>query len=154
MGYIENFLLIVMLSIVAFGFEIDDHTPDQIVSEGSIFTMSCHVRANLIENKDWKTCSWSRNSDGAECKYEYIQKFEGWIIEESCDTAIEDTQFFGSDPNNENKLCGIVVPSADSLDNGTWSCKIHPCKYSGCAAEKGSVKFDKADIHIMVRKFM
>ena len=68
-----------------FGINIDDYTPDQVVSEGDVLTLDCHIDSGLIENKDWKICQWSRDSDDASCSYTYKEMMDGWVIEESCE---------------------------------------------------------------------
>ena len=137
-------------------FEIDDHSPDQIVTEGQTVTLFCHVSTNLIDGNDnWKTCRWSRDKDGATCLYEYqrTEDDSGWEIKEFCEPFLSDTKYFGSDPNVENHICGIDVLSADSFDSGNWTCWIEECKtevMGGCEAKTGNGNRVKATVFVQV----
>merc|ERR1712168_435137 len=125
-------------------FHIDDHTPDQVVTEGQQITLSCRVKSDLIDGSaNWKTCRWSRLSDGATCLFEYKEVTNGiganeMEIESFCDQKIADVEYFGSDPNVENHICGMDKPSADQDDNSDWKCTIEECKLpsiGGCSAK-------------------
>ena len=141
------------------GFQIDSHTPDQVVVEGQVITLMCRVKANLIDgNDDWKTCRWSRLSDGVTCLFEYkkIQDdfiHSHWIVEEYCESSLGDVEYFGSDPNVENHICGINVASADQGDNSDWKCTIEECKnvaFGGCSANNGNGYTVEATMNVKV----
>ena len=142
-----------------FEFSIDDHTPDQVVNEGQTITLMCRVKTDLIDgNDDWKTCRWSRGSDGATCLYEYKKVQDSiihhhWEIEQFCEPSMADVEYFGSDPNVENHICGINIPSADQLDNSDWRCVIEECKmvaFGGCSANTGSGNTVEATMNVKV----
>ena len=42
----------------------------------------------------------------------------------------------------------------DRMDNATGNCRIEGCKYSGCAAEEGSGKFDDGFINVKVAQLV
>jgi len=144
---LASFLLFETFSAI----EIDEYSPAQEIVVGDPLILSSHITTGLIENSDWKTCTWSRDSDQAKCEYTYKQKIDGWIVDENCTHELSNSKFFGSSPTyEENKLCGIIIPEASSLDNGTWKCRIYGCQRSGCAAEKSSLQFDDAFIKVKV----
>ena len=159
-----NLIIIIILAVYlssASGFEIDKHAEDQVVKEGRVITLFCHVYTNaldVINNHNWKKCRWSRHSDGATCLYTYNQTDSSdknsWGIDEFCDPLIETTDFFGAgDPNKENRLCGIHVPSADRLDNGNWTCALEECKKGisgGCKDPSGNDYTVEATINVKV----
>merc|ERR1712224_636073 len=131
--------------------EIDDHSPDQMVTEGEVLTLSAHITTGLVENSDWKKCTWTRDLDQTKCEFIYKQRIDGWIIEENCDDELSNTKFFGSNPSHdENRLCGIIIPEASLMDDGQWKCRIHGCQRSGCAADDASLKFDNAFMNVEV----
>ena len=138
------------------GFKIDDHTPDQVLNEGQTITLYCHVKTNLIDGNDnWKTCRWTRNTDGATCLYNYQKNKDddNWAIDEFCEPSLADSEFFGSDPNIENHICGINVPSADQMDNGKWKCALEECKtamFGGCAHSHGNGNTVEATMNVKV----
>ena len=142
-----------------YNFEIDEHTPDQTLNKGQRLTLECRVKTDLIDgNDDWKTCRWSRVSDGANCLYEYKKVQDSiinshWEIEEFCDQKLSDAIYFGSDPNVENHICGIEIESADQLDNSDWKCTIEECKLpsiGGCSAKNGNGNYVDATMSVEV----
>ena len=42
----------------------------------------------------------------------------------NCDTGLKDVTYFGSDPNKENHICGIWVPSSTLDDGSAWTCDV------------------------------
>ena len=143
----------------ALNFHIDDHTPDQVLNEGQTLTLECRVKSDLIDgNDDWKTCRWTRASDGATCLYEYKKVQDSiinshWEIEEFCEPGMSDAIYFGSDPNVENHICGIEFLAADQTDNGDWKCTIEECKmweFGGCSANNGNGNYVEATMNVKV----
>ena len=138
------------------GFEIDKHSPDQVLNEGQNIALFCQIGGFAVDPAyhDWKKCRWSRDSDGATCLYTYKKTDNGWVDEEFCDPLLEDSEFFGSDDlNKENRICGINVPSADQLDNGNWTCKIEQCQlviHGGCGATAGNENIVEATVNVKV----
>ena len=146
-------------NLEVYGFSIADHTPDQVLNEGQKITLSCRVKTDLIDgNDDWKTCRWTRMSDGATCLYGYKKVQDSiihshWEIEEFCEPSMTDAEYFGSDPNVENHICGINIPEADQLDNSDWKCTIEECKMvalGGCAANTGNGNYVEATMNVKV----
>ena len=140
-------------------FDIDDHTPDQVLNEGQTLTLECRVKTDLIDgNDDWKTCRWTRASDGATCLYEYKKVQDSiinshWEIEEFCEPGMSDAVYFGSDPNVENHICGIEFLSADQMDSGDWKCTLEECKtvaFGGCSANNGNGNYVEATMNVKV----
>ena len=142
-----------------YNFEIDEHTPDQVLNEGQTLTLECRVKTDLIDgNDDWKTCRWSRASDGATCLYEYKKVQDSiinshWEIEEFCEQGLSDAVYFGSDPNKENHICGVQFMSADQQDNGDWKCSLEECKnvaFGGCSSNNGNGYYAEATMNVKV----
>ena len=142
-----------------YGFEIDDHTPDQVLNEGQTLTLECRVKTNLIDgNDDWKTCRWTRMSDGATCLYDYKKVQDSiinshWEIEEFCEPSMSDATYFGSDPNVENHICGIQFAAADQADNSNWKCTLEECKnvaFGGCSSNNGNGYYVEATMNVRV----
>ena len=140
-------------------FEIDEHTPDQVLNEGQTLTLECRVKTDLIDgNDDWKTCRWTRSSDGATCLYEYKKVQDSiinshWEIEEFCEQGLSDAVYFGSDPNIENHICGVQFLSADQQDSGDWKCTLEECKnvaFGGCASNNGNGYYAEATMNVKV----
>ena len=140
-------------------FEIDDHTPDQVLNEGQTLTLECRVKTDLIDgNDDWKTCRWTRASDGATCLYEYKKVQDSiinshWEIEEFCEPGLSDAVYFGSDPNVENHICGVEILSADQMDSTDWKCTLEECKLwelGGCSANNGNGNYVEATMNVKV----
>ena len=49
---------------------------------------------------------------------------EVWEVTTNCDTGLKDVTYFGSDPNKENHICGIWVPSSTLDDGSAWTCDV------------------------------
>ena len=137
-----------------YGFHIADHTPDQVLSEGQKLTLSCRVKSDLIDgNDDWKTCRWTRISDGASCLFEYKKENGEWKIEEFCEKKLDDVVYFGSDPNLENHICGIDKMGATQDDSSDWKCTIEECKLpplGGCSARNGNGNYVDATMNVKI----
>jgi len=137
-------------------FEIDDHSPDQVINKGETLTLFCHVTTKILDGNDnWKTCRWSRDHDGATCLYEYqtTNNETSWEIKEYCEPFLSDAKFFGSDPNIENHVCGIDIPVVDHVDAGNWTCWIEECRtdlLGGCKAKTGNGNRIKATMCVEV----
>lgn len=150
-------------------FEIAHHSNQKFVNEGQAVKLFCYVQTKSnYENANWKTCTWSRNSDGANCRFVYMKmgnNTDGKIAE-FCSPSIENYRFFGKvkDPNvkvhgnghstdEENQICGISIPSANRKDNADWTCTIMQCKnhnVGGCGAKDGNNNTVEATINVEV----
>ena len=138
---------------------IIETSPDQNVILGQTFSIYCKVGGdNLVENDDWKKCTFYRESDGAACDFYY--ECEGALcgvgsgdfhIESVCDPRLVDVTYFGEDPNLSNNICGINVPNAGYEDKSNWRCLIEECDIVGCGTSDGNGQFDSADIYVNVR---
>ena len=122
---------------------VDSHTSDQDVLEGDDITLMCRSAkaiTDVASNANWKSCLWQREQDSSSCLMEYKCKenchsiFHSavWEVTTTCEPALKDITYFGSDPNAENHICGIVVPNARPEDNSTWTCDVSNirCTYS------------------------
>lgn len=114
---------------------IDAHTSDQDVHEGDEITLMCRSAKTILDvtsNANWKTCLWQREHDSSYCLMEYkckenchsIIHSAVWEVTTTCEPGLKDVTYFGSDPNVENHICGIVVPRASPVDNSTWTCDV------------------------------
>ena len=157
----ENMKLLFIISLCITGsflFEIDDHSPDQIVQEGEAISLFCHTTSKVIDGNDnWKTCRWSRDKDGATCLYEYQVSQNGidWEVKEYCEPFLSDVKFFGEDLNIQNNLCGINISSSNQFDNGNWTCWMEECRrvsLGGCADKVGNGNRVKATVAVEVKQ--
>ena len=74
-------------------------------------------KANL-----WKTCTWTRNSDGAVCKIKAEDDFSTDF--EYCDKTLGEVNNLGGNRGE----CKINILKARIEDLGNWSCKIEKCR--------------------------
>jgi len=128
---------------------IDSHTSDQDVMEGDDITLMCRSAkaiTDVASNANWKTCLWQREHDSNYCLMEYkckenchsILHSAVWEVTTTCEPGLKDVIYFGSDPNVENHICGIVVPNASPEDNSTWTCDLQECAtVGGCQMTNG-----------------
>ena len=127
-------------------FEIAVTQDDQVVNEGRNVSLFCLVRTKLKDGNDkWKTCTWRRNSDGANCSYEHKKGNDSKNELEAvgpCSALIKHYQFLKEEYTNvRGQQCIIVIPSVSQLDNADWTCTIMQCKnenVGGCGAKDGN----------------
>ena len=139
-------------------FSIESHTSDQVLNEGQELIVECRSGTSIIGgNPNWKQCMWRRESDGANCLFEYKKNgVSDWVVEEYCEPnmAAKNVKFFGSDPDIENHICGINVPHAESSDNSDWTCVIEQCRsaipFGGCSSTNGNGVVAEATMNVKV----
>ena len=97
-------------------------------------TLLCKIEHDeaLKENHDlfWKTCTWTRLSDGAEC---HLTALEHKTNIESCDVSMGDVEHTITD----RLECSITLPNILKIDDGAWKCKLTKCvdrKDGGCSS--------------------
>ena len=128
------------------------------MNEGKEVELFCHVTASLgYGNENWKTCTWSRNSDGENCRLEYkkTDSKNGMEISRSCSGLIADYPFYVNSNWTDvgNQVCGIIIPSASQLDNADWTCRLMQCKkeiLGGCGDKDGNDNTVEATINVKV----
>ena len=98
-------------------------------------TLLCKIEHDeaLKENHDlfWKTCTWTRLSDGAEC---HLTALEHKTNIESCDVSMGDVEHTITD----RLECSITLPDTHQRNNGAWKCTLGKCKDrkdGGCISE-------------------
>ncbi|CAB4057868.1 unnamed protein product [Lepeophtheirus salmonis] len=122
-------------------------TTDQLYptgSKGYLFVETADG-GSIDDNDDWKTCTWTRMSDGKKCDIQYncsgslcsigIGTFSRYI---TCDPELKRrVSFFGPGANDRNNFCGIIVSPLSHHDNSDWECSVEQCRVTGCGTEDG-----------------
>ena len=120
------------------------------VMETERFKLNCSViteDTDKIKEHLWKSCVWTRNSDGAKCSQIAIKPFV--TTKESCDTSLVDVELGSSKPLE----CAISITSASVSDRGNWTCKLKKCKDiedGGCSSEESSACMAEANVKVKV----
>ncbi|QQP34773.1 Uncharacterized protein FKW44_022772, partial [Caligus rogercresseyi] len=112
------------------------------------------------DNGDWKTCTWTRERDNANCKIFYrcsgilcdvgVGTFSRYM---ECDAQLQNKiSFFRPESDDRNNFCGIIIKSLNRDDISTWRVEVEQCKVIGCGSEEGSglrinagIKVEKSD---------
>ena len=136
-------------------FEVDNKTDDKnaTVYEGDPIHLFCHVKAHR-GNTNWKTCKWTRESDGPSCLYTYNKEEWAWNVTPLCSPIIKDSTFWTATlwehegKKGRNQFCGIFIPFALPDDNSKWRCELEQCKNFDCTTGNGN--FAKATIDVQV----
>jgi len=156
-------VLCVLLPAAQATWHVDSHTSDQDVLEGDDITLMCRSAkaiTDVTSNANWKSCLWQREHDSSFCLMEYKCKenchsiFHSavWEVTTTCEPALKDVTYFGSDPNAENHICGIIVPNAKPEDNSTWTCDLQECAtMGGCQMANGGAHA-KASMKVTVHE--
>jgi len=141
---------------------IKSHSPDQDVLLGQSITLMCRAEDfGVTANGNWKTCLWRREGDGVDCLMEYkcvkhcgsLIFSEVWGVDVNCEAGLKDATYFGSDPNTESHICGLVIPKAGPEDNTRWTCNLEECKtIGGCHARIGSGTYAVAHMNVTVHQ--
>ena len=87
---------------------------------------------DVASNGNWKTCLWKRESDSNFCMMDYQCKKNcngvigttEWEVTMKCSQELKNATYFGSDPNKESHICGIVVPNAGPEESTKWTCDV------------------------------
>ena len=102
-------------------------------------TLSCRVYAEnaSIQKEElfWKTCTWTRISDGAVC-HQYAKE-DSEIKKEHCDSTMGDIEI-GTGSKRDRLECSITLPDTHQRNNGAWKCTLGKCndrKDGGCISE-------------------
>lgn len=142
-------------------FTLSEKNEDTItVKKGGLIYMYVRTtdEGDLLENDEWKTCTWTRKKDGKRCRYNYVCKGTfcalsrgTWSIETQCDNELKDhVKFVGEDPKDLNTLCGIKILKAQSADNSDWEVSVEECQLTGCFEPHGNGVFLKETTKVTV----
>jgi len=132
------------------------------MTTGDELELMCRSSKGVLDvtgNSNWKTCLWKRERDSRFCLMEYncvqhcnsVFEREVWEVTTNCDTGLKDVTYFGSDPNKENHICGIWVPSSTLDDGSAWTCDLEECStVGGCHMKNGSGTHARATMNVTI----
>jgi len=166
MGVLQHLALTVFIFayVADAKWHIEWHTPDQDVMEGNSITLMCRSAKTITDvtsNANWKTCVWKRERDSSYCLMEYKCKKNChsiihkavWEVTTDCEAGLKNVTYFGSDPNKENHICGIKIPSAGLKDSSHWTCDLEECAtLGGCGKKSGSGTHAQASMEVTVHE--
>lgn len=109
-------------------------------------------------NDDWKFCTWTRLKDNAYCKFTY--ECEGLF----CDIGVGDfsirtecsvqlmnrISYNGEDPNQHNRVCGLLIKQVAAEDTSVWTIEAEECKISGCGSAGGNGFIISSSVNVTV----
>ena len=125
--------------------------PSRRITASESLSLSCKAKFKHEGDEGreylWKTCIWTRVSDGAACAIEAENDWETNI--KQCDSSLGAVNIVGGD----RLVCRINIPEATINDKGDWTCKMEECKYEsaeGCADKDSGDCFGEDTVHIEV----